>query len=204
MNARILKRVLIPALGVTLVLSGCAPQPAFESFLPTDWPDGLETVYRNPDAFIAPTTGDIAAGKPGDFLDPLGDLVGCWAGYAPEWIGTDEGFPTNLYQSIVFRPDGTFTRSAMNELPGQIALVFVQEGRYLVEGPGAIRLLDVTLSTYSPASQTYMLFGEQPAADQTLLATRDGDLLRLESDSAADESSPVSYVPILRRFDCGQ
>lgn len=203
MNSRNVKRALISALGVSFVVAGCA-QPAFESFLPADWPDGLETVFRNPNAFIPPTTGDIAAGRPGDFLDPLGDLTGCWGAYAPEWIGTTEGFPTNLYQSYVFRPDGTFRRSAMNELPGQIALVFVQEGRYQIEGPNTIRLSNLALSTYSPSTRTYVPFGDQPPADQVLLATRDGDLLRLESASAADESSPIAYVPILRRFNCDQ
>jgi hypothetical protein len=194
---------LLAALLATYVMAGCA-QPSFESFLPSDWPDGLETVFRNAEDFAVPAAGEIVSGKPGDFLDPLGDLVGCWGGYAPEWIGTTEGFPTNLYQSLVFHTDGTFTRSAMNELPGQIALVFVQVGRYQVEAANTIRLLNGTLSTYSPSSHTYVPFGEQPAAEQVLLATRDGDLLRLEPETVANESSSVSYVPILRRFDCGR
>ena len=183
-------------------IMGCA-QPTFESFLPSTWPDGLETVFRNAERFEVPASGEIASGRPGDFLDPLGDLTGCWGGYAPEWIGASEGYPTNLYQSIVFRPDGTFTRSAMNELPGQIALIFVQEGRYRVETPNKVQLLDVAISTFSPNTRTYVPFNVSGMADQVLLATRDGDLLRLENESPDDGSSTVAYTPIVKKFDCG-
>lgn len=193
--------VTLSAVLASLAFAGCGT-PSFDSFLPSVWPTGLKTVFEQSGSFTEPTTGEITSARPGATIDPISSLIGCWGGYTPNYTGEAEGTPINLYQSFTFRADGTFSWSILNEVPGVLPLVFVQEGRYEFQSPNVLKIIDATINAYAPSSQSYVPLTNDPPASFDMLVTLAGDLLRLEYATADSGSDSFGIVPILKKFNC--
>ncbi len=182
-----------------LPILGCAGVP----FLATtpEVPDILRQLVDNPDVFDSSTTEALHDVAPGDVVDDLHGLSGCWGIVVTP---RDAKRPITVYQVYQFVPEAhAFTNWLFfRDSQGVSGFVFVETGTYQVLDESRISLSREKTWATDPFSGDLV---EIPASSlsRTALVTLRGEYMMLfDHTENPMDISDREQPPVFRRFDC--